>query len=86
MAELPRSTIMGPAESGIPSHENYQPKLTPGTDKQSWRDEIKYWTANVVACANCGDSREKWIAATLAHKVYMSLEIAKKEDLINTVK
>lgn len=82
-----QATVMGPELDSIPHHSLLTtPILKPETDRLQWREEIRDWSINVVACAEGGDGRAKGVATCLGLTVYRSLETSLKEQVKESVR
>lgn len=60
------------------------PSFSEGSERLSWRESVKDWCDNVIACAAGGDHKDKVIAACLPLKIYRSLRAGAKEQVKQT--
>lgn len=81
------ATVMGPALDPIPHSSLLQPPiLKPETDRLQWREDIRDWSTNIVACAEGGDTRAKGVATCLGLTIYRSLDPSLKEQVKESVR
>lgn len=87
MSDNGMSTVMGPAMVPIPHNSLLSPPiLKPESDRLQWREDLRDWSSNIIACAEGGDTRAKGVASCLGLTVYRSLDISLKEQIKESVR
>lgn len=81
-----QSTVMGPGGLTSPASTLLPPTFDEKTDRLVWRESVRDWSDNVLACATGGDSKAKGIAACLGLTLYRSLPTGSKEQIKQSVR
>lgn len=71
---------MGPALESIQHRSLLNPPVfKPQTDRLQWREIIRDWSTNVIACAQGGHKREKGVEPCLGRTIYRYFDASLKE-------